>query len=663
VLRLICWTWPASDELQQYLGRRPRWQLDMCGIAGVFSFSGAPIEERRIAAMCERLAHRGPDGAGLWLSPDGRVGLGHRRLSIIDLSNAAAQPMANEDGSVQVVFNGEIYNHAQIRRELETLGGHSWRTDHSDTEVIVHAYEQWGIDCLERFRGDFAIALWDGRERRLWLARDRVGVKPLYYAQLPNGIAFASEIKALFALPEVPRRLRAEALDNYLSFLTPPAPQTMFAGIEKLSAATRMCIGSGGAVRVERYWDPFAAARPLVGTSEAAVCEMLREELRSSVRYRKESDVPVGVFLSGGIDSSANAVLFAEGGGPVKTFSIGYDAQYASYADELPFAQATAHSIGAEHHVRRLTARDVTEFIEPMVYHQDEPIGDVVCVPLYYVAKLARDAGVIVCQVGEGSDELFCGYPFWRQHLRVARWNAWPVPRVLKRAGLAALAMAGQSRTYAYELLRRAAAGEPTFWGGAEGLTDSEKRAVLGSDARRALAGHFAADALQPIRERFAAAAWEPSAFNWMTYLDLNLRLPELLLARVDKMTMATSVEGRVPYLDHKLIELAFSIPTAMKVGDLELKRVLKRALRGLLPDEVIDRRKQGFGLPMREWLAGEFGAQLEQRVVRFARETGLFDPVGAQTLLRSATWSKAWLLYNFAVWHDRFITGTALPP
>lgn len=634
----------------------------MCGIAGIFSFDGPSVQESQLRAMCKRLAHRGPDGEGVWLSQDGRTGLAHRRLSIIDLSAAAAQPMASADGSIQLVFNGEIYNHAALRRELQSRGNRQWRTDHSDTEVIIHAYQEWGIDCIAQLRGDFAIALWDGRQRRLWLVRDRMGVKPLYYVRLPRGIAFASEIKALFALAEVPRRMNEGALGDYLSFLTTAAPETLFDQIQKLPSATRMLVRDDGSTATERYWDPFAA-QPLRGADLASAGEMVLDELRRSVRYRKESDVPVGVFLSGGIDSSANATLFAEGGDRVNTFSIGYDANYASYADELPFAAATAARVGAAHHERRLNAQDVAAFSERMVYHQDEPIADVVCVPLYYVAQLARDAGVIVCQVGEGSDELFCGYPFWRQHLRVARWNALPVPGVVKQLALGLLRLAGQSGGYPYELLRRAARAESTFWGGAEGLTAVEKQHVLARDVQRRLADRSPADALAPIRRRFEQAAWEPTQLNWMTYLDLNLRLPELLLARVDKMTMAASVEARVPFLDHKFIELAFAIPTALKGGEGELKRVLKHAVRGLVPEEVIQRRKQGFGLPMREWLA-HLAPQIERRVGAFAASTGLLDADNVRDFLRRADWSKAWLLYNLALWHDRFIAGDAqMPP
>ncbi len=635
----------------------------MCGLNGIFSFAGPPVEKAVVERMRDCMQHRGPDGAGIWISADGRVGLGHRRLSIIDLSSAAAQPMTNEDGSVQLVFNGEIYNHAEIRAELQGLGGHCWRTDHSDTEVIIHAYEQWGIDCIERFRGMFAFALWDARQDRLWMVRDRVGIKPLYYARTQGRVVFASEIKALFRVPEVPRKLDEEALYHCLSFLTPPAPLTMFAGVEKLPAGSRAMIDGTGTIHMERYWDPWDHTKPLIDVPEGDIAERLLDELRVAVRYRKVSDVPQGVFLSGGIDSSVNTALFSEDGGPVQTFSIGFDAEYPSYRSELGDARRMAMLIGAQHHERRLGVGDVIEFVERMVYHQDEPIADVVCVPLYYVAKLARDAGVIVCQVGEGSDELFCGYPFWKQHLRIAHWNALPVPRGAKRAALAAMALAGRGMTYEYEVLRRAASGEPTFWGGAEGLTEGEKQFILGPELRARFSGTTSAVMLEPIQRRFKEKAWEQSALHWMTYLDLNIRLPELLLGRVDKMTMATAVEARVPFLDHKFVELALSIPTSVKVADGELKHILKRAVRGVIPDDIIDRKKQGFGLPMREWLAGGLGEQIERRVQRFADETGIFDGSRVSEYLRTANWSKVWMLFNIAAWHERFIAGDAQAP
>src|ERR1039458_4603637 len=374
------------------------------------------------------MVHRGPDGGGLWISPDRSVGFGHRRLSIIDLSHAADQPMANEDGSVWGRFNGEIYNHAEIRAELEQLGGHHWKTDHSDTEVILHAYEQWGIECLNRFRGMFAIALWDGRTRQLWLIRDRIGIKPLYYSVHHGRLTFASEIKALLQDPGQKRAVDEVSFYNYLSFLTTPGPETLFEGIRKLAPGCWLRVSMDGTTLGQRYWEVWDHTTPLVGVSEDDIAARLIDELRTAVRLRKVSDVPVGVFLSGGIDSSTNLALFSEGeSGNVKAFSIGYDRDYGSYPNELHHARRMAALAHAEYHDRRLTQNDVIEFLPQMVHLQDEPLADPVCVPVYYLSKLARDNGVIVAQVGEGSDELFWGYPNWKILWNLQRYANLPL--------------------------------------------------------------------------------------------------------------------------------------------------------------------------------------------------------------------------------------------
>jgi asparagine synthase (glutamine-hydrolysing) len=389
----------------------------MCGIAGAFSFANSAfrVSEPYLIRMRDAMAHRGPDGAGLFISSDRRLGLGHRRLAIIDLSECANQPMTNEDGTLWVVFNGEIYNHAEIRAELERLGGHRWKTDHSDTEVILHAFEQWGIDCVQKFRGMFAIGLWDSKQRQLWLIRDRIGVKPLYYSIHHGRITFASEIKALLADEDQQRSLNEDALYYYLSFNATPAPETLFSGIRKLPPGTWLRINEDGSVREFRYWDVWDHTQPLTNVSDAEIAERILDELRTAVRLRKISDVPVGVFLSGGIDSSTNAALFSEGEGqPVRTFSIGYDKEYGSYPSELQYARKIARKVGAEHRELLLRESDLLDSMPLIIRHQDEPLADPVCMPVYYVSKLARDSGVIVCQVGEGSDELFCGYQYWK---------------------------------------------------------------------------------------------------------------------------------------------------------------------------------------------------------------------------------------------------------
>lgn len=625
----------------------------MCGLAGLVHFADpAQVERGLLTRMRDRMTHRGPDGAGLWVSDDGRVGLAHRRLAILDLSDAAAQPMTNEDGSCVVVFNGEIYNHADLRADLERAG-HRFRTDHSDTEVIVHAYEEWGRSCVHRFRGMFAFALWDTRTRTVWLVRDRIGIKPLYYTVRDGRLAFASEIKALLEDPRIPRRIDEEALYHYLTFLTTPAPSTLFAGIRKLAGGTWAVLDlDEGALRVERYWDVFDDVRALDGADESEIAERLLSELRTAVQLRKVSDVPVGVFLSGGIDSSTNAALFAEGGDAVHTFSIGYERDYPSYRNEFDFARMVADRIGAVHHERRLTQHDVLEIMPFLVHHQDEPIADPVCVPVYYVARLAREAGVIVCQVGEGSDELFLGYPDWLSKLRLQRLADAPVPAILKRAGLAALGAAGQGGGRPYELLRRDVAGQPVFWGGAEAFSERAKRMLLAPRLRREFAGFSSYEAVRPIRERFLERAPEGAGHaEWASYLDLNLRLPELLLMRVDKMSMATSVECRVPFLDHVFVALAMSIPSALKLGGGEPKHILKRAVRGVIPDAVIDRPKQGFGVPVADWLFDELGQRIRAEVREFAGETDVLDPCALDRFFERGAAPGVWTLYNLAAW------------
>ena len=635
----------------------------MCGIAGTLAFDSHPtaVAMPVLCAMRDAMAHRGPDGTGAWISPDRRVGLAHRRLSIIDLSAPAGQPMGNEDGALQIVFNGEIYNHAEIRRALEALGGHAWKTDHSDTEVILHAFEEWGIDCLHRFRGMFAFALWDGRRRELWLVRDRIGIKPLYWSQHHGRLNFASEIKALLQDPDQQREVHPEALYHFLSFLTTPAPQTLFAGIKKLPAGTWMRVTANGDIEQQKYWDVWDHTTPLTTQSEGEIAERVLDTLRTAVKYRKVSDVPVGVFLSGGIDSSTNAALFSEGEqSQVKTFSVAYRDEFGSYPSELPYARQMAARVGADHHEYLISTDDLVSFLPRMVHLQDEPIADPVCVPVYYVSKLARDHGVTVCQVGEGADELFIGYPSWQAALQRQSWADMPGAGAL--ASLAAPVLRPRyGATYQFEAIRRASLGQPLFWGGAEAFTEGEKQRLLGPAGRDRLRGLTSWDVIRPIHERFQQAAWERSHVNWMSYADLNLRLPELLLMRVDKMSMGVSLEGRVPFLDHEFVALALSIPSRLKLQDGELKHMLKRSVRGLIPDELIDRKKQGFGVPVNEMLPGRLLTAARREVARFANETGLLDAAAADRVMTTADGSKVWYLMNLAMWWRHFIAREPL--
>jgi asparagine synthase (glutamine-hydrolysing) len=633
----------------------------MCGIAGILAFPAArrPVEETLLLAMRDAMAHRGPDGAGLWIDADRGIGLAHRRLAIIDLSAAAAQPMASVDGRFQIVFNGEIYNHRELRRQLESLGRHHWQTDHSDTEVLLNAFAEWGVSCLDRLRGMFAFALWDTSERTLWLVRDRIGIKPLYYALDGDGIAFASEIKALLCDTDRRREVDEEAFFHFLSFLTAPAPQTLFRGIRKLPAGHFLRITATGEVTEKRWWDVLDHAATIKGVGDAELADRLLEALREAVAFHKIADVPQGVFLSGGIDSSTNLALFAEtGGGPVRSFAIGYAGEHASVADELPYARLMAERVGSEHHELLLTENDLLDFLPEMVRLQDEPIADPVCVPVHFVSKLARAHGVTACQVGEGADELFWGYPGWRTVLNLERLNALPAPRGLKSLGVTLLEAAGRGERSYTELLRRAAAGQALFWGGAEAFTETRKRRLLSPRLRAKFRDLSSWDALAPIERRFRQQAPEPSALNWMSYLDLNLRLPELLLMRVDKMSMSVGLEARVPFLDHEIVALAMALPTAVKTRHGELKYILKRAVEKLLPPTILNRPKQGFGVPVREWFAGKLGETTRATLDRFCRKTDFFDRAEVDRLLAEGRGAQTWYLLNFAMWWESYVAA-----
>lgn len=637
----------------------------MCGIAGMYLQPGSSLGEVNrplLEAMNASMAHRGPDGSGIRFSRDKRVGLAHRRLAIIDISPEASQPMPHVEGRFTVAFNGEIYNHAEIKAELQQKGHTRWQTSHSDTEVLLAAWQEWGVTALHKFRGMFAFALWDEQEKELWLVRDRIGIKPLYWAKYNDKLVFASEIKALLQDPDVPRQVNDEAFFHYLSFLTAPAPDTLFAGIKKLPAGHVLRVRSDGSIHESRWWDVWEHTTPDPGRSEKDWAELVLQELETAVRYRQISDVPVGVFLSGGIDSSTNAALFSRhSASRVKTFTIGYQGNYQSYTNETDYARRMAESICADHHELLLTQDDLIDFLPKMVWLQDEPIADPVCVPVYYVSKLARENGVTVCQVGEGADELFCGYPAWGNAVRLAALNRLPVPTLFKRLGCMTAEVTGKTRSNKYAYLFRAVQGLPIFWSGAEAFYDHQKAEIMHPRLQNTFAKRSSWEALNPYWRHFQNAAWEPSDLHWMTYTDLKLRLPELLLMRVDKMSMGVSLEGRVPFLDHKLVELALSIPANIKYKNGALKGLLKKAVTGLIPDELIHRRKQGFGVPVYEWCLDRLGQQMRDELKIFCAKTEFLNWDGVEKLFQKKDGARVWYLYNFVLWWKLMINQ--LPP
>ena len=631
----------------------------MCGIAGIIRLNNAPpIEKELIGGMADVIAHRGPDDAGVYLSPGGHAALANRRLAILDLSPAGHMPMSDASGRLWITYNGEIYNHADYRQELQARG-YTFR-GHSDTETILYLFQTHGPDALHRLRGMFAIAIWDEHKHELFLARDRIGVKPLYYTFAGGYFIFASEIKVILQHPAVKRTVDEESLYHFLSFLTTPAPKTLFSGIYKLPPGHYATLTRDGNLHISEYWDVFDSVQTHPDWTEEQYCEALRESIRESIRLRMVSDVPFGVFLSGGIDSSTNVALMAEQmDRPVQTFSVGYAGQ--ERYNEFHYARLIAQHFGAEHHEIVIDEEDLVNFLPGLVYHQDEPIADPVCVPIYYVSKLARDSGTIVIQVGEGADELFCGYTHWLDILRLyhGAWQTFTrLPVELRRAALAVAPLSRDS--IRYEFIRRAVAGEELFWGGAEAFGEARKNRLLSVSLQGRLGALSSWEVIRAYRQRFEQRSGGADYLAWMAYLDLRLRLPELLLMRVDKMSMATSVEARVPYLDHVFVGLAIGIPEQLKLRGRTTKYLFKQAVRGLLPDQIIDRPKQGFAVPINEWLRTRLGGVMRRKLADFVARTDYFNPLVVKAMMEQNDY-LTWYLLNFALWHELWIEG--VPP
>ncbi|MFN2576169.1 MAG: asparagine synthase (glutamine-hydrolyzing) [Pyrinomonadaceae bacterium] len=639
----------------------------MCGICGIWEFGATRgnVERDTIVSMRDVMTHRGPDDAGDLIFDDARGGFGFRRLSIIDLSPAGHQPMRGCTDRVWLVFNGEIYNHASRRESLEAKG-HVYAS-RTDSETILHLYEEHGLDFVNELEGDFAIALWDADRERLVLARDRAGVKPLYYYHHNGRFMFASEIKALLQHPAVTPEINEEALYHYLTFVTTPAPQTLFQGIHKIPAGHMLAIDRRGELRLTQYWDALPSKSPAeLGESEHE--QNILNLLRDSVRKRMMADVPFGVFLSGGVDSSANVALMSElMSRPVRTFTIGF--KDCEELNELDSAREISKQFATDHHEVMIGREEMLKFLPELVFHQDEPIADPVCVPLYYVSKLARETGTIVVQVGEGSDEIFAGYDWFRMFLRIQErfWrHAERVPLMVRRvAATMAQPVAGKvlRKRMPAELIRRLGAGESLFQGGFMIFDETTKRKILQPSMN---GGHNRLSSYEVVREYEQAIALARPGSDYaarMTYLELKLRLPELLLMRVDKITMATSVEARVPFLDHHLIEYAMNLPRELKVKGKTGKHILKRALESVLPAHVLYKPKRGFGAPVREWFRGSEGEALIQQVMNSSlRKRNFFDYEFVKRMADEhrrevRDWSaNLWCLLNLSVWYDHWI-------
>ncbi|MGE3403281.1 MAG: asparagine synthase (glutamine-hydrolyzing) [Vicinamibacterales bacterium] len=626
----------------------------MCGIAGFADLAPGPhsldVDRSRVRAMCDVMRHRGPDDDGYYVAPG--VALGMRRLSIIDLATGR-QPIHNEDATVWVVFNGEIYNYRELRRELERAG-HRFSTS-SDTETIVHGYEEWGSQVFSRLRGMFGVAIWDAPARTLLVGRDRPGIKPLYYAEAGGRLLFGSEAKCVLACPEVDRQLHAPALDHYLAYLYTPRDQSIFRGIKKLPPGHFLRVADGR-VSIERYWSlPTEAA--FAGT-EAEALDRLEQVLGDAVTSHMVSDVPLGAFLSGGIDSSVVVALMARASGrPVKTFSIGFEEQAF---DELPHARRVAEHLGTEHH-EFVVRPDALDVLDRLVWHFDEPFADSSAIPTWYVSEIARRHVTVVLS-GDGGDELFGGYDRYLPHPRVAAFDrlAPGIGRMAAAAMWRALPHGARGKNF----LRRVARDPRGRY--LDSITfyhADERRELLSPDIARRL-GRWNAEAA--FASPFAELDSLPFAAQMMAF-DFATYLPEDCLTKVDRMSMAHSIESRVPLLDHQVVEFAASLPASMKIQGDRRKHLLKQLAFRLVPRELLDRPKQGFGVPIGHWFRGSlrdaFGDILGSAQTR---QRGLFnyrfvDRVLEEHLAGTRDHSlRLWQLLVLELWQREYVDPAA---
>jgi asparagine synthase (glutamine-hydrolysing) len=567
----------------------------MCGICGIFEPGGPEINVATVKAMADTIEHRGPDDEGFYCGPG--IGLGHRRLSIIDVGGGH-QPLSNEDGSVWIAFNGEIYNFQELNRRYLSCG-HTFRT-RSDTETIVHLYEELGEECFAKLRGMFSIALWDGRKKKLLLARDRIGKKPLFYSWDGRRFLFGSEIKALWPVGGVSRDIDLEALADYFSYLYVPAPKTIYRNVRKLRPAHYMVVDRNG-IRETPYWDvSFADVHDY---PEQEWCDRLIEEYRQAVKLRLVSDVPLGAFLSGGVDSSSVVALMNEFQPPVTTCSIGFTEQtYNEAAEAKQFAQ----SLKADHHEQIVTPQAV-DIVGKLAWHYDEPFADSSAVPTYYVSKVAREH-VTVALSGDGGDENLAGYRRYKFDMRENLLRSM-VPTPLRKGVFGPLSRWYPKADWAPRVFRAKSTFQSLARSPLEGYFNTMsscppemKHKLLGADVRRELNGY---DSIEVMRYHFDRAD-TTDPLSRVQYVDIKTYLVDDILVKVDRASMANSLEVRCPLLDHELVEMFARIPSHLKLNRGRGKYIFKKALEPVLPAEILTRRKWGFGVPLHKWFRNE---------------------------------------------------------
>ncbi|MFZ1699210.1 MAG: asparagine synthase (glutamine-hydrolyzing) [Pyrinomonadaceae bacterium] len=623
----------------------------MCGIAGFISKTGESVEPReaRLDAMCRVITHRGPDEQGTAVV--GRAAMGMRRLSIIDLATGQ-QPIYNTDRTKLIVFNGEIYNYLEIKKDLEALG-YKFRTN-SDTEAIIHAYDHYGADCLRMLRGMFAFAIWDSREETLFLARDRVGKKPLFYNVSDGEFVFGSEMKVLLEHGGVSREIDHGALDSYLTFGYVPEELCIFKGVNKLEPG-HFLIYKNGDVRTESYWD-FDFSGDALGQDEDEIADDLLTRLRDAVKVRLVSEVPLGAFLSGGVDSSAVVGLMSQVmDEPVKTFSIGFN---EDSFDELKYARVAAKHFNTDHHEFTLTP-DFVDVIDELVWHFDEPFADSSALPTYMVSKLAREHVTVVLS-GDGGDELFAGYTRYVTDRNRRGLGRLPrgVRRNLIRPLSEALPHGARGKNYLFNISLDAAG---RYIDSISHFNGPRKRRLYSNEIRTKMNGSFARG--EKLYRDITDNSVTEDAIENLLYLDSKTYLPSDILTKVDRMSMASSLETRSPLLDHRLIEYVTRIPSHLKLKGRETKYIFKKAIANLVPNDILHREKQGFGVPLSEWI----NQQLKERIIgdlsdRRSIERGYFDPkyvnllIGEHARGRRDHSHALWTLWMLELWHRRYL-------
>jgi len=632
----------------------------MCGICGKLNFEkGASVKPALIRAMMDTIRHRGPDDEGLHIASE--VGLGFRRLSIIDLS-LGHQPISNEDGTVWIVFNGEIYNYRELRSFLVSKG-HVFKTQ-SDTEVIVHLYEELGPQCLEKLRGMFAFAIWDENAKTLFLARDRVGIKPLYYSLTDKAIVFASEIKAILADPSIDRELAPEIIDRFLTFLYVPGEETLLKGVRKLEPGHYLLVKNGKA-EIRQYWD-LQFSKPSNPLSLDDAEKELSNLLADAVELHMIADVPVGVLLSGGVDSTAVLSFAAERTEKeISSYTVGFSA--SGVADERPYAKLAAEKFGTQHHDMTITASDFAEFLPQYVWHMEEPVCEPPAVAMYYVSKLAKKY-VKVLLSGEGGDEAFAGYSNYRNILWLERLkHIMPALNGAASRGLSGVSSwFHSSRLAKYSPLMNATFPDYYYSRTSNPYRSSSNGLgeLYSADFEQSIDREYT---VEPVQKLFSKVK-DQGILDQMLYIDTKTWLPDDLLIKADKMTMANSLELRVPLLDHRVLEFAAALPADYKVRGFSLKYILKRALSKRVPQAILKRKKVGFPVPYDSWMRGDLKNWLSN--ILLDRETsarGYFRKSTVEKLLseNAGTGRYSKELFSLAVlelWHRQFL-GNEKPP